>query len=391
MILTGLDRLLQDSDVLVGRRFALLSHSPAVTADLRPVHLALLDSGAPRPEFLLGPEHGFYGVEQDMVPSEDGLDAWSGLPIVSLYGESTESLRPDPELFREVDLLVIDLQDIGTRFYTYAASAVWAAAAALGNGCEVWILDRPNPLGGTVVEGNLRQPGFESFVGAFPIPVRHGLTLGEIALLEAQRWNWNDGLKVWQMEGWNRQMIWHDVGRPWIAPSPNMPTEEIAFLYPGSCLIEATELSEGRGTARPFQLIGAPGLAPVELADRLNALELGGVRFIPTYFRPQFQKHRGEVCAGVDIRLTDPVEFLSFRCGVELLIQLQRLAPKTFAWRRAAYEFVEDRPAIDLLSGDSALREAIDSGGDASEWITSWRGDEEEFRQIRREILLYPE
>jgi uncharacterized protein YbbC (DUF1343 family) len=386
---TGLDRLLAAPAALAGRRYGLLAHGASLTRDARPIHLALAGRAVP-PAALLGPEHGFYGIEQDMVSAAGGRDPWTGVPVVSLYGDGEHTLRPSPDAFAGLDLLVIDLQDVGARYYTYAATAVWAAEVALAAGCEVWVLDRPNPLGGEVVEGNLPRPGFESFVGAFRLPVRHGLTLGELVRLEARRRGWLEKkLRIWEMEGWRRGMRWEETGLPWVAPSPNMPTPATALIYPGGCLVEATELSEGRGTTRPFQLTGAPGLDPVALADALDALALPGAAWVPTYFRPQFQKHRGEACGGVELMVTDPAAFRSYRTGVELLAAAHRIAPDLFAWRAAPYEFVTDRPAIDLLTGGTECRAAIESGAGPAEWIATWEADEESFRAERREILLY--
>lgn len=391
MTATGLDRLLADPGSLASRRWGLLAHGASVTRDARPAHLALAASPAGPPRALFGPEHGFYGVEQDMVPAEGGRDPWTGAPVLSLYGDSEETLRPSPGAFEGLDLLLVDLQDVGSRYYTYAATAVWAAEAALAAGCEVWVLDRPNPLGGVVVEGNLPRPGTESFVGAFRLPVRHGLTLGELVLLEARRRGWSgEGLRVWEMEGWRRDTRWEETGLPWIAPSPNMPTLLTALVYPGGCLVEATELSEGRGTTRPFQLTGAPGIDPPALADALAARALPGVAFVPTLFRPQFQKHRGEACGGVELVVTDPAAFRPYRTGLELLDAVRRAAPGAFAWREAPYEFVADRPAIDLLTGGPEAREAIDSGSGLHAWIAGWAADEETFLRERREVLLYP-
>lgn len=389
MIRTGLARLLADPARLEGRRYGLLAHGASITEDARPIHRALAETHAP--QALFGPEHGFYGIEQDMIASESQTDPWTGAPIVSLYGDSEHSLKPCPCAFDGLDLLVIDLQDVGSRYYTYAATAVWAAEAALAQGCEVWVLDRPNPIGGEVVEGDLPRPGYESFVGAFRLPVRHGLTLGELVLLEAGRRGWGGGLEVWAMEGWRRGMTWEETGLPWIAPSPNMPTTLTALVYPGGCLVEATELSEGRGTTRPFQLTGAPHVDPVALADGLNARGLQGITFVPTYFRPQFQKHAKKVCGGVELVVMDPAAFRSYRAGVELLDEVHRLDPESFEWREKPYEFVSDRPAIDLLTGGPECREAIESGEGLEDWMAGWAADEREFREERGSVLLYPE
>lgn len=391
MTLTGLDRLLADPARLSGRRYGLLAHGASLTCDVRPIHRALAASPAGPPAALFGPEHGFYGIEQDMIAAGGGRDPWTGAPTVSLYGDAEHTLRPSPEAFGGLDLLVIDLQDVGSRYYTYAATAVWAAEVALAAGCEVWVLDRPNPIGGERIEGNLLQPGFESFVGAFHLPVRHGLTLAELVRLEARRRGWGDGWEVWPMEGWTRSMRWEETGLPWVAPSPNMPTLLTTLIYPGGCLVEATGLSEGRGTTRPFQLTGAPGLDPVALADELNSRGLPGTAFLPTYFRPQFQKHRGAACGGIELLVTDADAFQSYRTGIELLDAVIRLAPEVFTWRDAPYEFVADRPAIDLLTGGSEARHVLESGEGLQDWIATWAADEARFREERRDILLYPE
>lgn len=392
----GLDRLLEHGlHRLRGRRFGLLAHGASLTADLVPAHLALAAAGH-RPRVLFAPEHGYHGVEQDMVPADDATDPWTGVPVRSLYGQDEASLRPSPDAFADLDLLLVDLQDVGTRYYTYAATAVWAAEAALEAGCEVWVLDRPNPLGGVEVEGNLPGAAFASFVGAFRVPVRHGLTLAELARLEARRRRWGDGLEVWPLAGWDRGEGWGE--RPWVAPSPNMPDLATAAVYPGLCLVEATELSEGRGTTRPFRLVGAPGLDPRGLADDLNRRRLPGVAFVPTYFRPQFQKHAGAVCGGVEIVVTgDPARDpravpAAFRLGVEVLFALRRAAGDRFAWRREPYEFVADRPAVDLLAGDATLRHAVDDlDRDALDaWMAGWGDDEVRFRAEVEPVLLYP-
>jgi uncharacterized protein YbbC (DUF1343 family) len=391
MLRTGLDRLLAEPDVLAGRRYGLLANAASVTSEMEPIHLALARLAPAPPALLLAPEHGFHGVEQDMVPAAESRDPWTGIPIASLYGDSADSLVPDAALFRGLDLLLIDLQDVGARYYTYAASAVWAARAAVAAGREVWLLDRPNPLGGQVVEGNLRQAGYESFVGAFALPARHGLTLAELVLLEAERGGWRDGIATWRLDGWRRSHLWPRLGRPWVAPSPNLPRFEAALVYPGACLVEATVLSEGRGTTRPFELVGGPGIDPPALAERLSRAGLEGVAFTPVCFRPQAHKHAGELCGGVQMHVTAPSRFAAYRAGVELLAALREVGGASFGWRAEPYEFVADRPAVDLLSGDDALRRALDGGDGLAAWLDSWRADEESFRRQRRGILLYAE
>lgn len=385
----GLDVLLDSIGVLARRRWGLVAHSASVSSSMVPIQLALARAGATLPARMFGPEHGFFGVEQDMVPSADVVDPWIDVPIVSLYGASEETLRPAAAAFEDLDLLVIDLQDVGSRYYTYAATGIWSAQAALEAGCEVWILDRPNPLGGSVVEGNILEAGLESFVGAFHVPVRHGLTLGELSRWQLDQLGCDlSGVMVWPMEGWERWMSWRATRRHWVAPSPNIPTPKTARIYPGGCLLEATSVSEGRGTTRPFELFGSPTIDPVELADRLNAAKLPGVCFVPTYFKPQFHKHAGKVCGGVQWVVTDSTVVAPFRCGVEIVRALAEVDPQ-FAWRAEPYEFVRDIPAIDLLTGSSALRRAVEDGEDIDGWLESWQVDQASFRQATSRFLLY--
>ncbi len=391
-IRSGLDRLLDDAGRLKGRRYALLCHQASLSRDGVHAHLAL---AATQPAAaLLGPEHGFYGVEQDMVASREERDPWTGSPVISLYGDDASSLRPQPGVFDGCDLLVIDLQDVGARYYTFAATAVWAAEAALAGGCEVWILDRPNPLGGREVEGNLLELDFASFVGAFRMPQRHGLTLAEIVLLEARRRGWDTtSLAVFEVEGWRREQTWRDTRWPWTAPSPNMPTPDTAAIYPGLCLFEATTVSEGRGTTRPFQLLGAPGADAPALAGRcrarLEAAGLTGVSVVPAMFRPQFQKHAGAVCAGVELRVLDAGALQPVRLGFELLLAFREVLGPAFDWRAEPYEFVSDTPAVDLLAGTDRFRLGLDAPDALERWYASWRDDEEEFRAERESVLLY--
>lgn len=377
---SGLDRLLADTERLRGRRYGLLAHAASVSADLVPAHLALTRAGV-APAVLFGPEHGYHGAEQDMVATGDRADPWTGVPIRSLYGDSEASLRPAREVFGGLDLLVLDLQDVGARYYTYAATAFWASEVAVEAGCEVWVLDRPNPLG-RGVEGNLPEPGYESFVGAFRTPVRHGLSLGGLLRLEWLRSHGEVGVQVL---GWTGG----EVGRPWVAPSPNMPDLDTAAVYPGLCLVEATEVSEGRGTTRPFRLLGAPGVDGPELAARLTALGLPGVAFLPTMFRPGYQKHAGALCEGVEIVVVDRGAVQGYRLGVEVLWALKAVMGDAFRWREAPYEFVSDVPAVDLLAGTDVLRRAVDAADRAllERWIGSWPADEAAFERERTDRL----
>ena len=389
-----LDRIGRGEVTLEGRRYGLLAHQASLTRDWVPAHVALKRLGCP-PTRLFAPEHGFYGVEQDMIAARDRHDPLTGCPIVSLYEDSEESLRPSATAFEGLDLLIVDLQDVGSRYYTFAATAVWTAEVALGAGCEVWVLDRPNPLGGREIEGSLVGAGMESFVSAFPHPARHGLTLAEIVRLELDRAGaTSDGFSSVPADGWSERQRARRRD-PFVAPSPNMPSIDAAWLYPGLCLIEGTELSEGRGTTRPFQLIGAPFVDPLSLVELLEDLaqrrRIEGVAFLPSFFRPQFQKHAGEICGGVELVVTDPDRLRPYLLGVSLLQAFSELWPDDFQWRTRAYEFVVDRPAIDLLTGGSTLREALDAGDDAAveAWIGAWPDAEQAFRREREPFLLY--
>jgi uncharacterized protein YbbC (DUF1343 family) len=387
----GLDRLLAQPDDLRGRAYGLLCHQASLSSSYELAHLALARIAPPRR--LFGPEHGFYGAEQDMVASEGRSDPLTQLPIVSLYGADATSLLPREEAFAGLDLLVVDLQDIGSRYYTFATTAVWAAEVALRCGCEVWVLDRPNPLGGAILEGNLVESGYTSFVGAFSLPVRHGLTLGELVLLEAYRRGWpSAALRILTVDGWRRARTAYDSeanGWRWLPPSPNMPTPLTALLYPGLCLLEATELSEGRGTTRPFRLIGAPHIRPLDLLAELERRDLPGVRFVPAYFRPQFQKHAGQICGGVELLVDDAHVLAPYRLGVHLLDALYRVAPDAFRWRQQPYEFVTDIPAVDLLAGTDQLRLTIERGEGLEAWIDGWVRQERSYAREREGILLY--
>ena len=367
-----------------------------MTADLRPAHVALAASAGGAPAVLFGPEHGYYGVEQDMVPSEDQRDPWTGVPIRSLYGHSEQTLRPDAEAFAGLDLLLVDLQDVGSRYYTYAATATWAAEEALAAGCEVWVLDRPNPLGGEAVEGNLRQPGFESFVGAFAHPVRHGLTLGEIVRLEIARGEGAsagdpDGLEVWRLDGWRRAMLWPETGRPWIAPSPNMPTFATAVVYPGLCLLEGTRVSEGRGTTRPFNVFGAPVAAP-RRAGAAPRRSRHPRRLVPADVLPPAvpearrqglrRRRGGGGRRRRSCRRTAPASRCSQRCSS---------SPRgrgILARREPTSSCGTGRRST---SSPAATRCAMGSksGAGCDEWVATWAADEAAFRQRRAACLLY--
>lgn len=387
-VVTGLDLLVQDPAPVRGRRWAMVTNHAAVTAALEPGRLALAAACGP-PTRLLAPEHGLDGVAQDMEPVADERDPLTGAPVRSLYGSDAATLEPAAQDLDGLDAVVVDLPDIGTRYYTYAATMDAVMAGCETAGLEVVVLDRPNPLGGVHREGGMVQPSFESFVSRLPVPVRHGLTLGELALL-LQRERYPElELTVVTCRGWHRSMDLDATGLSWVAPSPNMPTLETAFLYPGLCLVEATTLSEGRGTTRPFKLVGAPWLDGAALATRLRTLELPGIGIRPARFQPAFGKHARALCAGVELHVTDRETFRPLAFGVALLREAHTLRPERFAWRREAYEFVAGVPAIDLLTGSPAARAVIESGADLQGLLDGWQGEVAAFEERLGDILLY--
>ncbi len=387
---TGLEVLIADYPQKIrGARIGVVCHPASVDAELRHA-LDLLQVAGARIVAIFGPEHGARGEAQDMEGVEDlSLDPRLKVPVHSLYGATFDSLTPRREQLQGLDALVIDLQDVGARYYTFVWTMALCMAAAGTVGVRVLVCDRPNPLNGLTTEGNLIKEGFESFVGLHPLPNRHGLTPGEIARYVQRRRGVECELDIVPMRGWRRSMYFEDTGLPWVYPSPNMPTVDTALVYPGLCLVEATELSEGRGTCRPFEVAGAPGIDPEALAAELSRQNLPGCRFRPLYFRPKFQKHAGKTCGGVQIHVTDRQSFDSCATGVAFLQSVKRVAPDVFAWRAKPYEFVADIPAIDLLAGDDKLRLALDAGAVLADLAAEWAQERAAFEEIRREAFLY--
>jgi uncharacterized protein YbbC (DUF1343 family) len=396
---SGLDVLCRDRlDLLRGRRVGVLCHPASVAGDLTHVVDRLIEVGI-RPVRLFGPEHGVRGEAQDMIGLPDERDARTGIPVVSLYGDTFESLAPAAADLDGLDVLVVDLQDIGSRYYTYVWTMALALGAASRAGVAVVVLDRPNPLGGDAIEGGGVREGYESFVGLGAIPVRHGLTIGEIARLCLRGMPWGgprfarplDGdLTVVPMRGWRRAMRFPETGLPWVMPSPNMPTPDTALVYPGQCLFEATNLSEGRGTTRPFEIVGAPFLDGYAWAEALDQLAgaLPGVRFRPLSFRPTFHKFGGRSCGGVQLHVTDAGAFRPYLTGIALLATARRLASAEFRWRTEPYEFVADRAAIDLLTGGDLIRNAVERGAPLTEIAGSMEPFERAFAEHRRPVLF---
>lgn len=336
---------------------------------------------------IFGPQHGFRADLQDnMIETAHAHDPRRGVPVYSLYSETRE---PTADMLRGLDLLLIDLQDIGARIYTFIYTMANCLRAGRTHGVPVVVYDRPNPIGGRAVEGPMLERGFESFVGQFPIPMRHGLTIGELARLFNEHEGIGADLTVVPMEGWSRDMYFDDTALPWVMPSPNMPTLETAVVYPGTVLFEGTNVSEGRGTTRPFEIIGAPGVDADRFVERLNAYGLPGVYFRPVCFEPTFQKHARDTCGGCQIHVLDRTVYRPVETGVALLIECRRANQERFGWRPPPYEYEQHRMPIDMLAGSETLRQQIERGVPAKEIAQGWRAAVEDFLKIRARVLLY--
>ncbi len=372
----GLDAVLDDPKRLAAwrsTRLGLLVHPASVTRSL--VHaLDALAEVDVRPRILFGPEHGLGGGAQDMASVDDVLDARTGARVISLYGRGPERLSPRPEELDGLGLLVIDLQDVGARYYTFVWTALLALRACAMAGVRVVVLDRPNPIDGVTREGRVHEElRLRSFVGLEPLPIRHAMTLGEILALRARVEGLSDALEVVPVEGWDRERYADAWDRPLVMPSPNMPTLDTAVVYPGGCLVEATNLSEGRGTTRPFELCGAPWLDGRALAAALHRTGLSGMRARPTSFEPTFQKHARQLCGGVQIHVTDRRAFRPVATYLALLTLARAQAPERFALRTEPYEYVEpaEAEALDLLCGTTRTREALMAGASVREVVAT--------------------
>ncbi len=336
---------------------------------------------------IFGPQHGFRSDLQDnMIESPHAHDDVRRVPVYSLYSDTRE---PTAAMLAGLDALVIDLQDIGARIYTFIYTMANCLVAGRKHGVPVIVCDRPNPIGGVDVEGETLVPGFESFVGQYAIPMRHSLTVGELARLFNEHFGIGAKLEVVTMDGWRRASYGDEAGAPWVMPSPNMPTLDTAIVYPGTVLLEGTMASEGRGTTRPFEIVGAPWVHAESFADRLNTHGLPGVVFRPVVFEPTFQKHHGATCGGCQIHVTDRAVFRPVVTGVAVIEELRRANPTSYAWRPPPYEYEHRLMPIDLLAGSSRMREQIEAGASAEAIAQGWRPDEDAFRAARAPFLLY--
>jgi len=371
---------------LDGAVAGLLANPASVSRELIPTIDVLLSRGV-RVAAIFGPQHGLWGDTQaNMIEWEGFTHPALGIPVYSLYGARR---TPDTEMLRGLDRVVIDLSDVGARPYTYLWTSLLMLRACAEAGIEVVVLDRPNPIDGETIEGPLLSEGYRSFVGLHPLPMRHGLTMGEALTLMAAQEGIGRAPTVVKMNGWRRGMRFDETGLPWVLPSPNMPTPDTALVYPGTVLLEGTNISEGRGTTRPFEIVGAPWIEPRAFAPELDACRLAGVAFRPLSFTPAWDKYAGVQCGGIQIHVTDGRTFQPVRCGASIIAAAARLYPRDFRWGEPPYEYERTLPPIDIISGSSALRETIDAGREISTLFDAWRADEERFRRERAAFLLY--
>ncbi len=384
---SGLERLLaRPAAILGGLRVGLVCNPSSIDRDFAHTAPLLAARRELRLVALFGPEHGIAAEAQDLVEVGHSRDPLTGLPVFSLYGETRV---PTTRMLAALDAMVFDVQDVGSRYYTFAYTMLHVMEACARAGKRMVVLDRPNPLGGRVVDGNVVDPGFRSFVGMHPLAVRHGMTVGELALMFRQELSLDLDLRVVRMQGWRREMHYEDTGLPWVLPSPNMPTVDTAFVYPGGCLVEGTNLSEGRGTTRPFELVGAPWLDGNTLARALERERLAGAAFRPATFTPAFQKHAGRSCHGVQVHVTDRRRFPAFLAYLLLIHHARRQDPGHFAWRQPPYEYESVKLPFDVLCGTDRIRRAIEAGVSPRRLAPLWARERERFRRRRARYLLY--
>ena len=392
-IQTGLDKLISDSKFLLnlGNKVAYLGHEASVTASLEPGHLAINKLIGKRLNRLFGPQHGFATLDQDnMIETNHQTHPSLGIPVYSLYSKTR---KPTPEMLEGLDTLIIDLQDVGTRVYTYIWTLYLIMEACIGKDIRIVILDRPNPIDGLTTEGNLPQPEWYSFVCMGQIPMRHALTIGEIALFFNEEFNNQINLEVIPMTGWERNMHWDDTGLTWVNPSPNLPTYSGSLVFPGTVLLEGTELSEGRGTTRSLELFGHPELDPYKLQDILNERlrqgGLSGFALRPTFFKPTFQKHMNKVCGGFQVHCTNRDDFEPWKLMQNILRILYHELKLDKFWNTNPYEYETQGLSIDFINGSPLIREWIENNGSAEELAKLEAIEQKEFEERRKEILLY--
>jgi uncharacterized protein YbbC (DUF1343 family) len=382
----GSERLIA-SGQLTNARVGVVSNPASIDASYRHITRALAAAPGVTLAAIFGPQHGYRAdVQDNMVETGHAHDPMRGVPVYSLYSETRE---PTAAMLKGLDALVIDLQDVGSRIYTFIYTMANCLRACKRHGVPVIVTDRPNPIGGTALDGPTLAKGFESFVGQFPIPMQHGMTIAELARYFNEAFGIDAALTVTPMEGWTRGMFYENTGLPWVMPSPNIPTVDSAVVYPGTVLFEGTNVSEGRGTTRPFELIGAPWVDAEGFADTLNARGLPGAHFRPVVFEPTFQKHAKQPCGGCQIHVLNRGTFRAVQAGVAVLTEIRAQNPAAFQWRQPPYEYEHDKLPFDILAGSAQLREQIDGGMPADAIVDSWTDEIERFRTERHGYLLY--
>lgn len=384
----GLEVLLESRlDLLDGLRVGLIVNPSSINSRFEHAADLFHQNERLRLTALFGPQHGIRGETQDnMIEWQSFTDSRTNLPAYSLYGETR---KPTAEMLKDVDALVFDVQDVGTRVYTFIYTMALAMEAARDHNKKFIVLDRPNPIGGTQVEGNLHEPEFHSFVGMYPIPMRHGMTVGELALLFNRQFGIGCELENVKMEGWRREMYFEETNLPWVMPSPNMPTVDTAVVYPGAVMFEGTLLSEGRGTTRPFEIIGAPYINPHNLIAELQKDDLPGVAFRPLHFQPTFHKFAGELCGGLQLHITDRRAFKPVITAIAVISAIQKLYPTQFSWKEPPYEYVFNKLPFDVINGSAKICEQIVAGVNVAEIEAGWREPLDEFIEMREDYLLY--
>ncbi|RJP80487.1 MAG: DUF1343 domain-containing protein [Desulfobacteraceae bacterium] len=388
IVKTGLETLIENPlPEMKNKKLGLLCNPASISRDINHARDLLINAFPGQVKAMYSPQHGFFAEKQDnMIESDNMLDHKAGIPVFSLYGETR---KPTKEMLDPIDILLVDLQDAGTRVYTFIYTLSYCMEAAKEFHKKVFILDRPNPIGGKIVEGNILNPEYASFVGRFPIPMRHGLTIGEIALLFNEFFNIHCDLSIIRMKNWKRDMIFQDTGLPWVPPSPNLPTPTSAMVYPGQVIWEGTNISEGRGTTQPFEIFGAPFLDLDTIGNAVPDDVLSGAVLRPVVFEPTSNKWSNRSCTGFQIHVTDPKTFRPYRLSLELLKAVVNHHRNEFQWKSPPYEYEFKKMPFDLISGDESIRKAIEKNQNLDRMETSWKKDIQAFLSLSQQYHLY--
>lgn len=388
MVSLGIEQLVNSPpESLKGKRLGLLCNQASTDRNFTHSRDLIQQAFPGQLTCLFTPQHGFFAEKQDnMIESGHMVDSVSGVPVFSLYGETR---KPDEKMFDHLDVLLVDLIDVGTRVYTFLYTLAYCLEAGAKYQKKVVVLDRPNPIGGKAIEGNILQDDCKSFVGLYPIPMRHGLTFGELAKFINKEFDINAQLDVIKMDGWKRDMLFRDTGLPWVFPSPNMPTPEAALVYPGQVIWEGTNISEGRGTCFPFELVGAPFFMHDDILDNISGTLIPGCTLRPVVFEPTSNKWKGKPCPGFHLHVTDPVSFLPYRTSLVLLQAFMKLYPDLFEYKSPPYEYEYERLPMDLILGDTNLRQSLEQGENVLDLENGWQEGLKQFDDLRKKYFLY--